>query len=65
MFYRKKDSYPKLFSTAHMSAAKLLFPDKINLKWCKTKWRDDEINLCKSYELKKFIDDPCLINYPL
>ena len=56
--------HPKLFSTSHMSAAKTLFPERISLEWCNTQWTDEEINCCKSYELKEFSKSPRLSNYP-
>ena len=59
-----KTIYPKLFSKAHITAAKAMFPEKFNSHWCNTQWTDDEINSCKCYELKDFIKHPSLTNYP-
>jgi SAM-dependent methyltransferase len=54
----------KLYSVAHFAAAKSIMPDKITPEWCETMWTDQEINECKSYEYKGFIDSPCYSNYP-
>ena len=55
----------KLYSTAHMTAAKVLYPSKINQTWCETQWTDDEINECKSYEFMNFCANPSIDNFPL
>ena len=59
-----KTSTPKkLFSFAHMAAAKKLFPEKINLEWCNNQWTDEEINECKAYEGKNFSKSPTKSSY--
>tara|TARA_X000000950_G_C13833048_1_gene627021 strand:- start:104 stop:997 length:894 start_codon:yes stop_codon:yes gene_type:complete len=54
----------KLFSTAHLSAAKNILPDKFGqISWHNTKWTDEEINICKKYENESFILNPSYKKY--
>ena len=53
----------KLFSFAHMDAARKLFPEKINQQWCNNQWTDEEINECKAYEGMSFCKSPTKSSY--
>ena len=55
-----------LYSDSHVPAAKILFPNRTQTNdWYHTQWLDEEINACKAIEMEKFINNPCLKNYPL
>jgi hypothetical protein len=53
-----------LYSKAHIQTAHKIFKN-INQEWCEKVWTEDEINACKSIEVKKFIDLPSIINMPV
>lgn len=41
-----------LYSDGHLDSAKILFPEKvIDSEWYQQRWTDQEINICKEYEL--------------
>jgi len=56
----------KLYSHGHIEAARSCFPERFEEKgWLDKKWTDEEINDCKFYEMKNFIDSPSLSTYPV
>jgi len=55
----------KLYSDAHLEAARKLFPDRVDDSgWLERPWTDDEINACKALEAEAFIQNPVLANLP-
>jgi SAM-dependent methyltransferase len=56
----------KLYSPGHIEAARACFPERFEVKgWLDRKWTDEEINDCKFYEMKDFIESPSLSTYPI
>jgi len=54
----------KLYSNAHLEAARVLFPDRIeNEEWLNNQWTTEEINACKNLESHEFIVNPTLGNW--
>ena len=46
----------KLYSDAHINAARRLYPDKfIDDSWLNLLWTDEEINACKFFETESLI----------
>jgi SAM-dependent methyltransferase len=56
----------KQYSSAHLEAAKILFPEQSSKEsWLEEQWNDDEINACKKLEMSELINSPTLENYPI
>lgn len=55
----------KLFSYAHLEAARDIFPERVESReWLEELWSDEEINTCKQFEMNALIKAPSLATYP-